>query len=284
MKKQKVFIVAGPTASGKSGLALDLAEKMHGEIINADAFQVYQGLQVLTARPTQAEMRGIPHHLYGYVDNFTQEDVRSWVTKAAQIIPSVQNPIVVGGTGFYLSVLMEGISPIPDISPEIREKVRLMSAGEVLSKLTKGEIPRDIQRQRRALEVLLETGYPIEYFQKQPREKFLEADFQGVILLPEKERLYAQIEQRLIRMLEEDIVQEVKNLIKTKPTGGVLKSIGVKELIDFIEKKCDLATASERILLATRHYAKRQMTWFRHQMPEGFQVIEAPDLEDVITL
>ena len=284
MNKQKVFIVAGPTASGKSGFALDWAEKIQGEIVNADAFQVYQGLQVLTARPTEDEMRGIPHHLYGYVDNYTQEDVRSWVEKAAKVIPTLKAPIVVGGTGFYLSVLMNGISPIPDISEEIRTKVRAMAPGEVLAKLTKGEIPCDIQRQRRALEVLLETGHPIEYFQKLPKETFLEADFQGVVLLPPKEQLYAQIEQRLIQMLQANIVDEVKNLMKTKPTGGVLKSIGVKELIDFIEEKTDLATAAERILLATRHYAKRQVTWFRHQMPEGLKVIESPDLKEVITL
>jgi len=283
MKKQKVYIVAGPTASGKSGLALDLAEKIGGEIVNADAFQVYAGLQVLTARPDESEMRGIPHYLYGYADNFTQEDVAGWGRKAAQIIPEIKHPIVVGGTGLYLSVLMNGMSPIPDIPPEIRHQVRMMSPEEVLAKLNKGEVPRDIQRQKRALEVLLTTGKPIEYFQNLPKEKFLEADFETLLLLPPREKLYARIEARLIQMLQANVVGEVQNLVNSSATGGVMKAIGVKELIDFIEKKIDLPTAAERILLATRHYAKRQRTWFKHQLPADALVIEKPDLKDVIT-
>ena len=283
MKKQTVYIIAGPTASGKSKLALELAQKIHGEIVNADAFQVYEGLQILTARPTVQEMQEIPHHLYGYADNWTQENVQGWVEKAARIIPTLKNPIVVGGTGFYLSVLMDGLSPIPDVSPEIREKVRQMSPKEVKAGLIKGEIPLDIQRQRRALEVLLETGHPIDYFQNLPKKKFLNADFNGIVVLPSREKLYARIETRLIQMLQANVVGEVDSLMKTKPSGGVLNAIGIKQLVDFIEKKCDLSTASKSILLATRHYAKRQTTWFRHQLPKDFQMIEDPSLKNVIT-
>ena len=281
--KQQVYIIAGPTASGKSGLALDLAQAINGEIVNGDAFQVYSGLQILTARPTKADMQGIPHHLYGYVDNFSQEDVAGWVQKAAEIIPEIKNPIVVGGTGLYLSVLMDGLSPMPDISEEVRGRVRAMDAQEVVAKLKKGFVPHDIQRRRRALEVLLETGKPIEYFQAQPKKKFLKADFKPVVLLPDREKLYAKIKTRLIQMLEQNIVGEVQDLLTSSATGGVMKAIGVKELTDFIEKKCDLPTAAERILLATRHYAKRQVTWFRHQMPEGTLVIKEANLKDVIT-
>jgi len=281
--KQQVYIIAGPTASGKSGLALDLAQAINGEIVNGDAFQVYSGLQILTARPTKADMQGIPHHLYGYVDNFSQEDVAGWVQKAAEIIPEIKNPIVVGGTGLYLSVLMDGLSPMPDISEEVRGRVRAMDAQEVVAKLKKGFVPRDIQRRRRALEVFLETGKPIEYFQAQPKKKFLKADFKPVVLLPDREKLYAKIKTRLIQMLEQNIVGEVQDLLTSSATGGVMKAIGVKELTDFIEKKCDLPTAAERILLATRHYAKRQVTWFRHQMPEGTLVIKEANLKDVIT-
>lgn len=283
MKKQKVYVIAGPTASGKSGLALDLAEKINGEIVNADAFQVYSGLQILTARPIESEMRGISHHLYGYVDNFTQEDVAGWVQKAVSIIPDIKNPVVVGGTGLYLSVLMDGLSPMPDISPEIREQVRQMNPKEVVARLKKVEIPKDIQRQCRALEVLLETGKPIEYFQSLPKKKYIDADFRPIVLLPDREKLYKKIEERLIQMLEQNIVGEVQNLVISSASGGVMKAIGVKELIDFIEKKIDLPTAMERILLATRHYAKRQMTWFRHQMPENSLILKNSDLKDVIT-
>ena len=283
MKKKQVFVIAGPTASGKSGLALDLAEKIHGEIINADAFQVYSGLRVLTARPTKAEMQKIPHHLYGYVDNKNQEDAVGWVQKASAVISEINCPIVVGGTGLYLSVLINGVSPMPHIRSEIREQVRRMMPKEVVSRLTKGNIPRDIQRQRRALEVLLETGKPIEYFQMLPKKKFLDVDFRSIVILPPREKLYRQIEERLIRMLEQNIVGEVQNLLANSASGGVMKAIGVKELTDFIEKKCDLETASKRILLATRHYAKRQMTWFRHQMPADTQILKVPDIKNVIT-
>lgn len=281
--KQKVIVIAGPTASGKSGLAVHVAQKIKGEIVNADAFQVYEGLRVLTARPSLEEMQGIKHHLYGYADNFTQEDVRGWSQKAARLIPAIEHPIVVGGTGFYLSVLMNGLSPIPDISPEVREQVRLMDPKEVKAKLIAGEIPLDIQRQRRALEVLLETGHPIDFFQNLPKEKVLDADFKVVVLLPPREKIYANIEKRLVQMLGEDIVGEVAHLVESKATGGVMQAIGVKELVDFIEKKCDLSTAAERILLATRHYAKRQMTWFRHQMP-GATILQEVDFKNVITL
>ena len=283
MKKQLVYIIAGPTASGKSGLALDLAEKVKGQIVNADAFQVYAGLQVLTARPKTDEMRAIQHHLYGYMDNYHQEDVAGWVQKAAGLIPEINNPIVVGGTGLYLSALMNGLSPIPDISPEIREQVRSMEAKEVVAKLKKGKIPRDIQRQRRALEVLLETGKPIEYFQNLPKKKYLDVDFKTIVLLPDREKLYKKIEIRLNQMLKQNIVGEVQDLLSSSATGGVMNAIGVKELIDFIEKKCDLDTAIDRILLATRHYAKRQMTWFRHQMPDNVITLTSPDLINVIT-
>ena len=281
--KQKVIIIAGPTASGKSGLAIKVAQKIKGEIVNADAFQVYEGLRVLTARPSLAEMQGIKHHLYGYVDNFTQEDVRGWSQKVAQLIPKIEHPIVVGGTGFYLSVLMNGLSPIPDISPQVREQVRLMDPKEVKAKLTTGAVPLDIQRQRRALEVLLETGHPIDFFQNLPKEKVLDADFKVFILLPPREKIYANIEKRLIQMLEADIVGEVARLVENKATGGVMQAIGVKELVDFVEKKCDLPTAAERILLATRHYAKRQMTWFRHEIPDA-TILQEVDFKNVITL
>jgi len=179
--------------------------------------------------------------------------------------------------------LMNGLSPIPDISPEIREQVRSMEAKEVVAKLKKGKIPRDIQRQRRALEVLLETGKPIEYFQNLPKKKYLDVDFKTIVLLPDREKLYKKIEIRLNQMLKQNIVGEVQDLLSSSATGGVMNAIGVKELIDFIEKKCDLDTAIDRILLATRHYAKRQMTWFRHQMPDNVITLTSPDLINVIT-
>lgn len=283
MKKQTIYVIAGPTASGKSKLALNLAEKIGGEIINADAFQVYQGLSILTARPTEAQMQGIPHHLYGYMDNYSQENVHGWIKKVAETIPNVKNPIVVGGTGLYLSVLNDGISPIPTISEEIRQKVRMMDPKEVLAKLTQGVVPKDIQRQKRALEVFLETGHPIDYFQSLPKQKIIHAEFKNILILPKREELYNRIEERLIQMLQGGIVQEVQNLLNSTPTGGVLKAIGVKELTDFIEKKCDLPTALKNILLATKHYAKRQKTWFRHQMPHNTQTIESADMWNVIT-
>ena len=266
MKKQKINIVVGPTASGKSSLAFQMAKELSGQIVNADAFQVYSGLRVLTARPTIQDENEVPHHLYGYADNNFQENVQGWLNKACEILPSLSNPIVVGGTGMYVNALINGINEMPDIPDEVRQSVRQMDIKEVRSLLKGQSVFPDPQRQRRALEVFLATGQTIEYFQKQPSKKMIDADFYVILVQPPRQIVYDKIAKRLDVMMEQGVVQEVENLLKSNACGGVLKAIGVKEIAQFLNKELTLEQTKEQILLSTRHYAKRQMTWFRHQI------------------
>lgn len=266
MKKQKINIVVGSTASGKSSLAFQMAKELSGQIVNADAFQVYSGLRVLTARPTIQDENEVPHHLYGYADNNFQENVQGWLNKACEILPSLSNPIVVGGTGMYINALINGINEMPDIPDEVRQSVRQMDIKEVRSLLKGQSVFPDPQRQRRALEVFLVTGQTIEYFQKQPSKKMIDADFYVILVQPPRQIVYDKIAKRLDVMMEQGVVQEVENLLKSNACGGVLKAIGVKEIAQFLNKELTLEQTKEQILLSTRHYAKRQMTWFRHQI------------------
>ncbi len=266
MKKQKINIVVGPTASGKSSLAFQMAKELSGQIVNADAFQVYSGLRVLTARPTIQDENEVPHHLYGYADNDFQENVQGWLNKACEILPSLSNPIVVGGTGMYVNALINGINEMPDIPDEIRQSVRQMDIKEVRSLLKGQSVFPDPQRQRRALEVFLATNRTIEYFQKQPSKKMIDADFYVILVQPPRQIVYDKIAKRLDVMMEQGVIQEVENLLKSNACGGVLKAIGVKEIAQFLNKELTLEQTKEQILLSTRHYAKRQMTWFRHQI------------------
>ena len=266
MLKQKINIIVGPTASGKSGLALKIAQDKNGQIVNADAFQVYKDLRILTARPTLEDEKLVPHYLYGYADCQTQENVQSWLEKVAKILSTLSYPIVVGGTGMYINALINGINEMPEIPDEIRQKVRQLSLNEVRSLLKGKSIYSDPQRQRRALEIYLTTGKPITYFQNQPKKKIVRGIFDITLVQPERDMVYSNIEKRLTYMMQNGAVEEVNNLLKIKAKGGVTKAIGVKEITQYLRSKCSLEEATNQILLATRHYAKRQMTWFRHQI------------------
>lgn len=283
MKEQTIYVIAGPTASGKSGLALALAEKIKGQIVNADASQVYQGLRVLSARPDEKEEAQCPHYLYGYADNQTQVNMADWLRRAKEIIPSLSCPIVVGGTGLYLNALIKGISQIPEIPEEIRSFVRQMPDEERKQRLKEVGCPVDPQRQKRVLEVLLTTGKTMEYFQKLGNKKVIQGDFKTILLQPPREEVYQNCAKRLEIMLAQGAIQEVESLLKSGASGGVLKAIGVPELTRYLKNEISLLQAKELILLATRHYAKRQRTWFRHQFP-ALAVLDRPELEKVITL
>lgn len=272
MTKQKIDIVVGPTASGKSGFALKRALENKGQIVNADAFQVYSDLRILTARPSVEDEQTVPHYLYGYADCQTQENVQSWLEKTAQILPTLSHPIVVGGTGMYINALINGINEMPDIPHEIRQKVRQMSMDEISSLLRGQEVFSDPQRQKRALEVFLTTGKPITYFQNQPPKKIIQAEFNIILVQPDREIIYQNIEKRLGQMLTDGAIEEVHNLLKKKAKGGVMKAIGVKEIVSYLKKEISLEDVQNQILLATRHYAKRQMTWFRHQITPNTKI------------
>ena len=269
--KRKINIIVGPTAGGKSLFGYRLTEKIKGEIVNADSIQVYKDLRILSARPSLRETNGIAHHLYGYMGAFEKNSVYDWLLKAAQVIQNIENPIFIGGTGLYIDILMNGVSPIPPIDLKIREKVRQMDLNEVQQKVIDCYF-HDSQRLRRALEVQLTTGKPLSYFQKMPRIKEIDADFQVYFINPPREKLYQQINKRFEKMLDMGAVEEVKRLIDMNATGNIMKAIGVEQIFAYLRDECTYEQMCKTGQKVTRHYAKRQVTWFTHQIKDKTEI------------
>ena len=266
--KKKVYIIAGPTASGKTRLSLDLAKRVNGQIINADAIQVYEDVPLLTARPNTEEMQSIPHHLFGYLDAFAVNNAHDWLQQLPALVDSIDTPIFVGGTGLYIKTLIDGLSPVPDIPDEIRHFVRKMSTEE-LKKIVPNAKLTDPQRLMRAAEVLKTTGKTLDWWYEQPKTPVLkDVEFFVITVLPDREKLYSQCNYRFEQMLEKGALHQVIDLLQKNPdkTGGVFQALGVEDLIDFIEARQSLEKAIDHAKQQTRNYAKRQMTWFRHQL------------------
>lgn len=276
MALKKIYVIAGPTASGKSRLALQMAETLNGAVINADSMQIYRDLKILSARPNETEMGAVPHLLYGYADAFYENNVQDWLGKAAAIVETCGCPIFVGGTGFYINALINGISPVPDVDLSIRDMVRQMPLEEVKMRV-QDCTAIDSQRLRRALEVQLSTGKPLSYFQKLPRKQFVKATFDVFFVHPPRSVLYEQCNKRLVQMVEKGAIDEVRHLKDIGATGGVCKAIGVPEMMAYIEGRLTFNQMIEEIQLATRHYAKRQCTWFKHQLSAAVEITNPAD-------
>lgn len=286
MQKKKIIILGGPTASGKSSLALEWAKEHNGEIINADSMQIYQELDVLTACPSETEMEMFPHHLYRTLKGDDPCSAERWRDLAVDVIDEVwergKTPIVVGGTGLYLKTLVYGLSKVPEINEEIRAKVRAdvnengpAGAYAKLSEIDKEMSERlasgDSQRIARALEVILSTGKSLSHWQNEkPVGGLIEKDLeiQLNVLVRERSELYARCDLRFKNMVEEQTaINEVRALkrLEYDKTLPVMKSLGVPQIIDYLDEKLpreDMITLSQT---ATRQFAKRQMTWFRNQ-------------------
>ncbi|MBQ9089719.1 MAG: tRNA (adenosine(37)-N6)-dimethylallyltransferase MiaA [Alphaproteobacteria bacterium] len=275
MSLRKIYIVVGPTASGKSALSLQMADTLNGTVVNADSMQIYQDLQILSARPTQADMAGIDHKLYGYVDAYTVNNVQDWVNQAVSVIQETKNPVLVGGTGMYIQALVHGLAVIPDVDLTVRQQVRNMPIEEVKSRVIDCQAV-DSQRLRRALEVQLSTGKPLSYFQKQPPRKWIEADFHILFVNPVREVLYQRCNNRFVQMVQTGALDEVQHLLDIKATGGVTKAIGVPEITAYLQQQISYEEMIQKAQTATRHYAKRQITWFRHQLT-GVEEINHPE-------
>ncbi len=285
------ILIAGPTASGKSALAIDVATHHGGIIINADSMQVYQDLCILTARPTPSEEAQAPHSLYGHIDGAAPYSVGHWLAEAEAAIAAAlaedRLPVFVGGTGLYFKGLLEGVSPIPDIPDAIRTKWRRRGEGEDISQLHRELMARDpktaatlrstdSQRIVRALEVFEATGRPLVDWQAEKGHPFLDVErVERVFLDPDRDWLYDRINRRFDRMIAEGALDEVETLMKRDlpPDQPILRAHGVPHLSRYLSGELDLATALERGKADVRHYAKRQKTWFRHQM-EGWRAVE----------
>jgi tRNA dimethylallyltransferase len=279
-------LIAGPTASGKSALALELAQKTGGVVINTDSMQVYRDLRVLTARPTPKEESAVPHRLYDYVDASVNFSAGAWVADAARVLTGAraQNrlPIFAGGSGLYFKALTRGLSAVPPIPPEIRESVRARldcDGVEALhAELARHDAvsaerlkPRDRTRIARALEVVEATGRSLTDWHREGLPPILPpGEFTALFLSAEREALYARIDARFDAMLMAGALEEVAVLAARNldPLLPAMKAHGVPALIRHLRGELTLEEAATIGRADTRHYAKRQFTWFRHQLPE----------------
>ncbi|HEY1607282.1 MAG TPA: tRNA (adenosine(37)-N6)-dimethylallyltransferase MiaA [Allosphingosinicella sp.] len=283
-------LIAGPTASGKSGLALKLAERTGGVIVNADSAQIYRDLQMVTARPTPEEEALIPHRLYGTRDGALPCSAADWAADARAAIREAQEagklPILAGGTGLYIRTLLDGIAPVPGIDPEIRGAVRALPVADAHAALQAEDPeaaarlrPGDTARVARALEVIRSTGRPLAEWQKARTGGIGGAvDLRPLLLLPPRAWLHARCDERFEKMFSDQGMEEVDLLLARNldPALPVMRAIGVREIAAFIRGDLSREEALAAGRQATRRYAKRQYTWFAHQPPADWPRLAEP--------
>jgi len=287
------ILIAGPTASGKSALALELAEAYGGSVINADSMQVYRDLRIITARPTAAEEARVPHRLYGHVDAAENYSVGRWCVEAAAASAAAKKDsrpaILVGGTGLYFTAMTQGLAAVPPIPAEIRNDVRAQLASDGVAvlhaELSRRDpaaaarlMPNDRARVTRALEVVLATGRSLLAWHEEGMPASLDPALAvKIFLVPERDELLRRIGARFDAMIAAGAMDEVRTLAARKldPNLPAMKAHGVPWLIRHLTGEISLADAIERAKLETRQYTKRQATWFRNQLPDFAWV--APD-------
>lgn len=281
MGESQVLFIAGPTASGKSAAALALGEKLGGEIVNADAMQVYRDLRIITARPSAEDERRLPHWLYGVFGAEAPCSAGIWARRAAAHIDDIlgrgKAAIVVGGTGLYFRALEEGLSPIPEIAPEFRNaaqrrreelgpeafRAEVVARDPAMARLPEG----DAQRLIRAWEVYEATGEPLSHFQTLPRVPLIHQTAAKALILPPRQTLYARCDFRAAEMVSSGGIEEVEALLARglDPLLPAMKTLGVPEIAAYLKGEASREEALEMLQQATRRFAKRQTTWFRNQ-------------------
>jgi tRNA dimethylallyltransferase len=283
-EKKRAILIAGPTASGKSGFALALAERLGGVVINADSMQVYRELRILTARPSPEDEARAPHALYGFVSGAEAYSAGRYAADAAQAIADARAagrvPIIVGGTGLYFNVLLKGLSPIPPVDPLARAYWRSRAAERPAPELhallvardpeTAARLmPTDPQRIVRALEVLESTGRSLREWQRTPGQPVLaEAETERFVILPEREQIGPAIDARFDAMLRSGALDEVRALMEHGYSSElpVMRALGVASLASHLSGSRSLEDAVTDAKSQTRKYAKRQRTWLKRNM------------------
>lgn len=281
---EKILIISGPTASGKSALAMALGDLRDIAIINADSLQIYEGLPVLSSQPSEDEQKKVEHLLYSILQPEENFSVAAWLKLVKPTVEKVwaekKLPVIVGGSGMYISKLVEGISEIPEIEEELRAEVTKLyeqigheEFQKKLIDLGEGKI-LDKHRLIRAYEILQKTGKSISHWQNQPMKKlFSDEIFTHINLNPDREKLYKNCDSRFEKMLEEGALDEVQSLMDREVSDDkqITKTLGYYEICDFILGRIDREEMIKIATQKTRNYAKRQLTWFRNQLP-GKQV------------
>lgn len=279
------ILIHGPTASGKTALAISMAKRLDGEVVNADSMQVYKDLEKLTARPSAEELAAAPHHLFGHIDASEHYSTGHWLKQAASVITDIRQrgkvPIIAGGTGLYLLALTRGLAEIPPIPEEIRAEARAIAqaeGGEGLKARLADVDPESVstlktgdrQRLARAYEVWLATGKPFSSFKGKRSKPVLGKDtWMSVALTPPRPRLYARIDRRFNAMLVEGAMDEARALVERDLDPGLpaMKAHGMPWLAAYIRGEIKSDTAAQHASRDTRRYAKRQFTWIGRQFP-----------------
>jgi len=286
------ILITGPTASGKSALALAFAKRHGGVVINADSMQVYDTLRVVTARPSVEEMDGVPHELYGHIPAGRSYSTGDWLREVDMLLVRLRSegrlPVVVGGTGLYFKALTGGLSDMPAVPDALRAELRhrLETEGalalhqelaHVDSPMAGRLNPGDGQRIVRALEVFRATGRSIADFQKQSGPVLVDPDRAlKLVVLPDRKVLHERINRRFEAMMDEGAIEEVEAILALHlpPELTAMKAIGVSQITEMLAGRTSREDAIERASAATRQYAKRQMTWFRNQMDDRWQRVD----------
>lgn len=282
MSRPRITLIAGPTASGKSRLALERAKAAGAAVVNADSQQLYADLRVLTARPSREEERQAPHHLYGTVDAAEAWSVGRWTRAVLPLIDELRSQghpvLIVGGTGLYFTALTRGLADIPDVPAEARDEAMALfdTEGEAAFRLrlTTFDPPAeaaieagDRQRLTRAFAVARSTGRSLSDWQAGTSPLLKPGTYDRLVLEPDRETLYAHCDARVLSMMDEGAVEEVRSLVARDldPALPAMKAVGVRELAGWLAGRTTRAEAVEALQQATRNYAKRQLTWFRNQ-------------------
>ena len=277
-----IVFIAGPTASGKSAWAIELAKTFNGEIINADAMQVYEDLQILSARPTISEMQGVPHHLFGHIAGNIRYSTGQWLREVQPVILDCLArevvPILVGGTGLYFKALLEGLAKVPAISQEVFENVKRILENEGIANLRDEALridPRatarilgdDPQRLSRIVSVYRETGKPLSEWQSETHPIIPKQFCKCAVLIPDRSALYKRINARFENMITSGGLNEAKSVFAKNYDNSlpIMKAIGVRQLHGYFAGDTNLDDSIALASRDTRRFAKRQLTWFRGQ-------------------
>lgn len=281
----RTWLIAGPTASGKSAFALDLARRIGGEIVNADSMQLYADLRILTARPAPEDEAAAPHHLFGVADGAEAWSVGRWLSAARAVLAGIaargRPAIVVGGTGLYFRALTVGLAPMPAVSGDVRERVRALweTVGEAAFRVSLAQVdpaaaariaPGDRQRLTRAYEVFEASGRPLSDWRSDTTPTLGPGEWRGLVIEPDRASLYERCDARLAAMVEAGALEEVARLAARGLDAGapIMKALGMAPFAAQLRGEMSAEAALAQARTDTRRYAKRQLTWFRHQTPD----------------
>ncbi len=272
MKQRKAIAIFGPTASGKSALAINLALEQNGIIVNSDSLQIYKELKILTACPDDEDIQKVPHFLYNTLNGKENCSAVKYINLLQELLLSQEKlPIIVGGTGLYLKAMIEGLVEIPETPETIRTLARNLPFKEIHSFVKENDTEfalEDEQRLRRAFEVIKTTGKPYSYWQTQPKKKLIDLDIELIKLAPDREELYHRCNIRFDMMIKAGAIEEVQNLLSMNypPETTIMKAIGVTEIQKYLNNQISYDEMVRLSTTRTRQYAKRQITWMKTQI------------------